>query len=86
MPSDDAAESGRALVSSMMKPIALTTSSPDAAGAGRTAVRLQLLNRNVQELARRFRPTPPAPLSRGSPPGDPRPMSRMNRFSWHWPT
>jgi hypothetical protein len=42
-PSDDAAESGRALVSSMMEPIALTKSSPDAAGAGRTAVGLRLL-------------------------------------------
>ena len=43
MPSDDAAEGGTALVSSMMEPIALTKSSPDAAGAGRTAVGLRLL-------------------------------------------
>src|SRR5262245_5076231 len=35
--SDNAAESGTALVS--MEPIALTKSSPDAAGAGRTASR-----------------------------------------------
>jgi hypothetical protein len=42
-PSDDAAESGTALVSSMMELIALTKSSPDAAGAGRTAVRLRVL-------------------------------------------
>ena len=41
-PSDDAAESGT-VVSPMMEPIALTTSSPDTAGAGRTAVGLQLL-------------------------------------------
>lgn len=33
---DDVAESGTALVSPMMEPIALTKSSPDAAGAGRT--------------------------------------------------
>jgi hypothetical protein len=43
MRSDDAAESGTALVSSVMKPIALTKSSPDALGAGRTAVGLRLL-------------------------------------------
>jgi len=36
--SDDVAESGTAAVSSMMEPIALTKSSPHAAGAGRTAV------------------------------------------------
>jgi len=40
--SDDAAESGRTLVSSMMEPIALTQSSPDARGAGRP-IGLQLL-------------------------------------------
>jgi hypothetical protein len=39
--SDDAAESGAALVSSMMEPIALTQSSPAALGAGRP-VGLQL--------------------------------------------
>ena len=43
MPSDDAAEGGTALVASMMEPIALTKSSPDAVVAGRTAVGLRLL-------------------------------------------
>jgi hypothetical protein len=43
MRSDAAAESGTALVSSMLEPIALTTPSPDALGAGRAAVGLRLL-------------------------------------------
>ena len=63
MPSDDAAEGGTALVASMMEPIALTKSSPDAAVAGRTAVGLRLLKPNAQELARRIRPAPPAPFA-----------------------
>jgi hypothetical protein len=40
MRSDDTAESGTALVSSMMEPIALTKSSPDVLGAARTASRV----------------------------------------------
>jgi hypothetical protein len=43
MRSDDAAESGTALISSMMEPIALTKSSPDALGTRRTTVGLRLL-------------------------------------------
>jgi hypothetical protein len=62
--SDDAAESGTALVSSMMEPIALTQSSPDALGAGRP-VGLRLLNRNAQGLARRIRPALPRTTFRG---------------------
>ena len=57
-PSDDAAESGTALVSSMMAPVALTKSSPHAAGAGHTRSGCGYLNRNARGLARRNRATP----------------------------
>jgi hypothetical protein len=58
MRSDDAAESGTALISSMMEPIALTSllrmpwvpSAPQS-GCG-------YLNPNAQGLARRIRPAP----------------------------
>ena len=43
MRSEDAAESGTALISSMIEPIALTKSSPDALGARRTTIGLRLL-------------------------------------------
>ena len=62
-PSDDAAESGTVLVSSMMEPIALTKSSPDAAGAGRTTVGLRLLKPKRARAGKEDSPGSPAPLS-----------------------
>jgi hypothetical protein len=64
-PSDDAAESSTALVSSMMEPIALTTSSPHAAGHTRSGC--GYLNRNARGLARRNRATPPRRFTRSLP-------------------
>jgi len=61
-PSDDAAESGTVLVSSMMEPIALTKSSPDAAGAGRTAVGLRLLKPKRARAGKEQSRQPLAPL------------------------
>jgi hypothetical protein len=63
MPSDDGAEGGTALVSSMMEPIALTKSSPDAAGAGRTALGLRLLKPKCARAGKEDSPGSPAPLS-----------------------
>jgi hypothetical protein len=45
-PSDNAAGSSPALVSSMMEPIALTKPSPHVAGAGRTAVGSRIFKPN----------------------------------------
>ena len=63
MPSDDAAEGGTALVSSIVEPIALTKSSPDAEGAGRTAVGLRLLKPKRTRAGKEDSPGSPAPLS-----------------------
>ena len=63
MRSDNAAESGTALVSSMMEPIVLTKSSPDAAGAGRTAVGLRLLKPKRARAGKEDSPGSPAPPS-----------------------
>jgi hypothetical protein len=57
-PSGDAADSGTALVSLTMAPVALTKSSPHAAGAGHTRSGCGYLNRNARGLARRNRATP----------------------------
>jgi hypothetical protein len=51
-PSDSVAGSSPALVSSVMEPIVLTKLSPDAAGAGRTAVGSPLLKPNRARIGK----------------------------------
>src|SRR5262244_3702105 len=66
-PSDDAAESGTALVSSMMEPIALTPSSPDTAAPGALQSGCGYLNRNAVGMARRNRALVSHPVTQHAP-------------------